>query len=1107
MQNRGAIALGLSLGLLCGLLGASAQAGQFTAFESGPVRPLAMSPDGSKLFVANTPDNRLEIFNVGGMGLTHVGSVPVGLEPVAVAARSNSEVWVVNHLSDSVSIVNVASSPPRVLRTLLVGDEPRDIVFAGTLKDRAFITTAHRGQNRPGFDPQLTTPGVGRADVFVFDASNLGATLEGVPLTVIALFGDTPRALAVTPDGSTVYAAVFHSGNRTTTISEGAVCNTNQTRLDNNTVQPSCPVFGVTMPGGMPLPHRSSDNVVRPEVGLIVRFDSGSGQWRDQLNRNWNNAVKFNLPDKDVFTINANANPPVQSAFVSGVGTILYNMAVNPMSGKVYVSNTEARNEVRFEGPGGGGTTVRGHQHEARVTVINGMTVTPRHLNKHINYAEYPAAGGVKEDSLATPTEMAVSADGATLYLAAFGSSKVGVFPTATLENNTFTPDAANHIVVSGGGPAGLVLDETNDKLYVLTRFDNSVSVIDTNSNTEVDHLALYNPEPPAIVQGRKFLYDADFTSSNGEASCSSCHVFGDFDSLAWDLGNPDDEVLTNLNPIRVDNVINMFFPGFFVSSKDFHPMKGPMTTQSLRGMANHGPMHWRGDRSGGNDPGGDPLDEQAAFKRFNGAFAGLIGRSGPLTADEMQSFTDFILQVTYPPNPIRNLDNSMTAQQAAGNARFHGQPSDVFQNCNGCHKHDPSQGFFGSDGFSSFEAEPQFMKIAHLRNMYQKVGMFGMPAVGFFNPGDNGAKGDQIRGFGFLHDGSTDTVFRFLNATVFNESQPQLEMFLGPNLNPGGFADGATGDAQRRDVEAFVLAMDSNVAPIVGQQTTLSDTNAGTVGSRIDLLIGRALTGECDLVAHGNVGGVAKGWYFDGSSFHADLSSEAALNDAALRALASTPGQELTYTCTPPGSGVRVGVDRDGDGIFNRDELALGTDPQDPMPSCNGNVLQKARLQITNNAGLPGDEKVKIRGETVVTGYVAGNIDLIADGAQIRIDDASGATLLVRNIPPGEAGVSTPGWIVNRQGTKWTFRDKLGTYGGITNVMVTDRSNRQPGLFSVSVKAELSFQVEESAAPLRLTVKFGADEGECGEIHFNAATADSPRCTVASGASSVRCK
>jgi hypothetical protein len=135
-------------------------------------------------------------------------------------------------------------------------------------------------------------------------------------------------------------------------------------------------------------------------------------------------------------------------------------------------------------------------------------------------------------------------------------------------------------------------------------------------------------------------LYDARETSSNGEAACAACHIFGDLDSLAWDLGNPDDSVLNNPNPFRVGPV----------GDPDFHPMKGPMTTQSLRGMANHGPMHWRGDRTGGNDVGGNALDEDAAFKKFNVAFAGLLGRSGPLTAPQMQAFTNFILQVTYPP-------------------------------------------------------------------------------------------------------------------------------------------------------------------------------------------------------------------------------------------------------------------------------------------------------------------------------------------------------------------------------------------------------------------------------------------------------------------------
>ena len=79
----------------------------FVEFESGHVRPIALSPDGSQVFAVNTPDNTLEIFDVGAGGLTFAASVSVGMEPVAVAARNNNEVWVVNHLSDSVSVVDL----------------------------------------------------------------------------------------------------------------------------------------------------------------------------------------------------------------------------------------------------------------------------------------------------------------------------------------------------------------------------------------------------------------------------------------------------------------------------------------------------------------------------------------------------------------------------------------------------------------------------------------------------------------------------------------------------------------------------------------------------------------------------------------------------------------------------------------------------------------------------------------------------------------------------------------------------------------------------------------------------------------------------------------
>src|SRR4029450_11663876 len=143
----------------------------------------------------------------------------------------------------------------------------------------------------------------------------------------------------------------------------------------------------------------------------------------------------------------------------------------------------------------------------------------------------------------------------------------------------------------------------------------------------------------------------------------------------------------------------------------------------------------------------------------------------------------------------------------------FGPQPSDVFEECNGCHALNPAAGFFGSDGVSSFENEPQNAQIPHLRTLYQKVGMFGMPAIAFINQGDNGAKGDQVRGFGFLHDGSIDTVFRFHNSTVFHQDNPGGL----PIPNAGWLYNGAAGDPLRRQVEAFMLAFDSNLAPIVG--------------------------------------------------------------------------------------------------------------------------------------------------------------------------------------------------------------------------------------------------------------------------------------------------
>ncbi len=895
------------------------QPGRFTVFESGQVRPLALSPSGKLLFAANTPDGRLEVFRIKDHGsLEDRVSIPVGLEPVAVAARNENEIWVVNHLSDSVSIVELTQGGHngRVVRTLLVGDEPRDIVFGGTGKNRAFITTAHRGQNVP-YDPQLTVPGTGRADVWVFDADHPGVTLAGTPLAIVTLFCDTPRALAVSPDGSKVYAAAFQSGNRTTAINESFVPDGGQAA------------------GGVPGPNTDANGNPAPEVGLIVRFNGT--HWVDELGRPWDDQIRFSLPDKDVFVIDANANPPAQLAgtngYYKGVGTILFNMVVNPVNGKVYVSNTEAGNEKRFEGPGlFAGHSVRGHLHESRITILGPAgSVTPRHLNKHINYAVCcdTIPNAENDRSLALPQQMAVTSDGKTLYVAALGSSRIGVFDTQALENDTFTPSISDQIKVSGGGLVGLVLDEGAHRIYTLTRFDNSIAVVDTVSGAEIEHVAMHNPEPPSVVAGRPFLYDASLTSSHGDSSCASCHVFGDFDSLAWDLGNPDGTVQPVPGPFEVD-------PRDFGALASHHPMKGPMTTQSLRGMANHGPMHWRGDRTGGNDnpsaqPDSGTFDEVAAFRKFQAGFTDLLGRSGPIDDDDMEAFTAFILQVTYPPNPIRRLDNQLTAGQQAGHDFFMNNVSDFTRTgtCNSCHVLDrdanrehgvAAPGLFGTDGRYAFEAAPEVFKPAHFRNAYQKVGMFGLKTKPSM-PTDDAFLGDQIRGFGYTHNGTIPTIFNFMSLTTdfggFNQS-PAV---------PGGFVPGPAGDIQRRQVEDFLFAFDSNLAPIVGQQTTLTQDNGAVVGARIDLLIDRARAGECDLVVKGASSQGEKGYLYDVSSgrFRGNRSDDAPLPDASLRQRALQKGGELTYTCAPPGSGVRAGIDRDEDGVLDGDEEDAG--------------------------------------------------------------------------------------------------------------------------------------------------------------------------------------
>ncbi|MEM7233417.1 MAG: hypothetical protein AAF517_14660 [Planctomycetota bacterium] len=450
-------------------------------FESAHVRPLTLVSSNGDTFLAavNTPDQRVEFFRPIASGLESVGECRVGLEPVAVAARNSSQVFIVNHLSDSVSVVDASDpSRPYVSGTLLVGDEPRDLVVAGPDRRFLFVCAARRGQHRPGGSSPGES-GIGRADIWVFDANHLDS-----PPSLVTPFCDTPRALAVSSDGTSVFVAAFRSGNRSTVLNERSV-NPFWTRLIDDGF--------VAL--GLPPPTRSADGERGPDTGLIVQFDGK--RWVDGEGRDWSPRLRFDLPDRDVFEIDATSSPPKVTASFSGVGTTIFGLAVHPVTQAFYASQLEARNLVRHE------ENLRGRFVDAGLSIAGGeQNEEQRTL----------ALNGNGRPKFSLPIALVFNDTGDELYLAEFSSNFVAILTPSGEITGT---------IQTGAGPSGLVHDAKAKRLYVMNRFDQSISTIELETRDSIAATPLrFDPEPEPLRNGRRLFYDAEASSSNGQLSC-----------------------------------------------------------------------------------------------------------------------------------------------------------------------------------------------------------------------------------------------------------------------------------------------------------------------------------------------------------------------------------------------------------------------------------------------------------------------------------------------------------------------------------------------------------------------------------------------------------
>ncbi|HEY6359524.1 MAG TPA: beta-propeller fold lactonase family protein [Vicinamibacterales bacterium] len=709
------------------------QSGEFVHFEGSQTNPIRLSADGTRLFAVNTANASLSVFDVSRPRFPDlIGEIPVGLEPVSVNPLSNDEAWVVNQLSDSISIVSVSRGI--VIDTLRTGDEPMDVVFAGS--DQAYVTVS------------------GANAIIVSDTTSRAVR------HVLPVFGGSPRALAVSPDGDLVYAAFALSGNGTTLI-----------RSDLAPPQPP-PTNGNLPPA--------------PQVGKIVPADDPE----------WSSVINFQMPDNDVAVIATGSSPRI-AGYYSGVGTINLGLAVHPENGDLFVANTEARNLIPFL------TSLRGHWVDNRITRVAVATgrVTPFDLNPSIDYSTLPNPEA-RATALAQPTSVVFDPDGEFMYVAAFGTDRVARVDTGGnvlwfVEVSPPSGSGSNVDPRTKRGPRGLALAADGRYLYVLNRISNTISVVDTRAQGVVRELPVgADPTPAGVRIGRGFLYDAKL-SGNGTGSCASCHVDGDVDRLAWDLGDPGGEMQIVRQGLR---------------TFEFHPMKGPMTTQSLRGLAGLAPFHWRGDR--------------ANLQEFNGAFPALMGGS-EVSDFNMLTYATFINTIRFPPNPNQNLDRSMPGAIGPGNPAA-GQEAFLTvaetrvpdpRTCNSCHRANPGPG----TSRVIIRGPDQALKVPHLRNMYQKD-LF------------NRFAGRTIDGFGMDHDGHVSTFLDFFAADIFATYSRQ----------------------QKLDLTAYMLSFDTGTAPAVGYSLTMNADNIDDGGVQTDwaTLRQQAEAQDIELVANGTING-----------------------------------------------------------------------------------------------------------------------------------------------------------------------------------------------------------------------------------------------------------
>jgi YVTN family beta-propeller protein len=598
----------------------------FQLFESPQVDPIVLDPVGGRLYVVSTTSNRVHSLDPANPLFGFV--IEVGQDPASLAIRPGAgELWVSNHVSDTVSIIDIAAGSP-TLNTVIDTIQAIDADGVTTFDEPLGIA----------FTPDGATAYVAlssRNQVAVIDAATRTIT------TRLNIRAQEPRALAVR--NGLLYVAAFEGGNQ----SETGACQT------ENNANPQC-----TLGQGDLTAFATNPNLPGEAKNIVI----------DAAN-----------PDRDLFVFRTDTNAEV--AAVTGVGTLLYGLTVNA-AGRVFITQTDARNHVNgIVAPAGsrqdvnadGSVNLRDLANRMFTNEIAATTCTTAGCGA-VTVTDLEGASPTPATALATPYAIGMPADESVLIATSMGSSRVFAVNPATMAILSRVDLGS----VGGGDfgqqlPRGVAVQSTEGgaphRAFVLNSGDGSVSVLDISNPSAIAEIAQYpvgTSAAPAEVQRGRVAFNSAFASSNGTFSCGSCHPDGNTDQLMWRIGGE-------------------CFLGGCVAGED-----EPRSTMPIRGLKNTLPLHWDGTLgdpfgggngavgnggAGGTDCslGGADGDHDCFRDLVNGSLSGVMceqtpscatgpsGLPGPLTEQEREDMAFFLASVSYSPARGRRIDDTLS--------------------------------------------------------------------------------------------------------------------------------------------------------------------------------------------------------------------------------------------------------------------------------------------------------------------------------------------------------------------------------------------------------------------------------------------------------------